>query len=284
MKKWSRVLSIFLCCLMLSIALNSGTVSASSTSGIEKAHSRKQHIVLVHGGWQGAWCWYQVENLLEKKGYEVTVLDLPGHGNDISVPGLVTFNDYVQKVTGVLDSIDGEVILVGHGTSAGVVSAVAEARPNKIEKLVFLAGVLVTNGQKIGDVLLKNTQSLAVQNSVINMNEGTVSIKDEVVNEAIYGLTPKKDIELARKLMRPEPLSPLLTPITLTNENFGRVPRYYIRTLQDKCLTPEYQKILLQTTPCKKVYELNSDHAAYFSKPKELTEILIKIAHKDKQK
>lgn len=344
MKKFTRILSLICCCLILSVTVFNTGVFAKSKPDMPKAKTEKEHIVLVHGGWHGAWCWYRVKSLLEKENYDVTVLDLPGHGynepdisatattgaaatitnehdnsgsdlipfrdyvqkgkgigvghlpghgydkshpsvtvtadngDDISNPSSITFQDYVEKVTDVLNSIDGKVILVGHGTSGGVVSAVAEENPDKIKKLVYLAGVLVTNGQSIGDVLLNNTESLGVENSVIDMNTGTVSIKDEVINEAIYGLSPKKDIKLARKLMRPEPLVPLLTPITLTDENFGKVPRYYIRTLHDKCLTPEYQKELLKTTNCKKVYDLDSDHAAYFSNPKGLVKLLIKIS------
>lgn len=42
--------------------------------------------ILVHGGWHGAWCWNKVVPLLKAKGYKVIAPDLPGQGNDKTLP------------------------------------------------------------------------------------------------------------------------------------------------------------------------------------------------------
>ena len=38
------------------------------------------HIVLVHGAWQGAWCWERVGPLLRQAGHVVTAESLTGCG------------------------------------------------------------------------------------------------------------------------------------------------------------------------------------------------------------
>ena len=38
--------------------------------------------VLVHGGWNGGWCWEKVVPLLEETGHKVEAPDLPGLGDD----------------------------------------------------------------------------------------------------------------------------------------------------------------------------------------------------------
>ena len=37
--------------------------------------------------------------------------------------------------------------------------------------------------------------------------------------------------------MTPEPLKPLVTPLRVTEQRFGRVPRAYIECLQDRTVT-----------------------------------------------
>jgi len=261
---------------MLSSLLSSNLNYASELNGNRK---EKAHFILVHGGWQGAWNYYKVENTLKRQGYEVTVLDLPAHGKDTTNPSEVTLKDYEDKVTSAIDSIEGKVILVGHGTLAPVVSMAAEARPNKVEKLIYIAGVLVTNGQTLEQALEPNHDiSIAALNSTVNPEKGTLTLNVDALAKAVYNMSPKADIEMAKKLYCPEPLFPLLTPITLTDANYGKIPRYYIKTLHDNAVVTSYQEDLLELVPCKKVYEINSDHAAFFSKPNALTKMLVEIS------
>ena len=38
--------------------------------------------ILVHGAWQGAWCWERATAALAGAGIKALAIDLPGHGND----------------------------------------------------------------------------------------------------------------------------------------------------------------------------------------------------------
>ena len=53
----------------------------------------------------------------------------------------------VQKICDLIDTIEGKVILVGHSKNGIMISQVAEYRPEKIEKLIYLAAYLIPNGK-----------------------------------------------------------------------------------------------------------------------------------------
>lgn len=237
-----------------------------------------KHYVLVHGSWHGAWNWYQVETLLELAGQTVTTVDLPAHGIDGANPGTVTLADYAQAVIDRIDAIDGQVILVGHSLGGITLSTVAEARPQKIEKLVYLAAFLLPDGVSALEAASQDPDSLAVQNLIIDSNAGTVDIDRTDLREIFYASSPPSEVTLASALLRLEPLAPVVTPLSLTPQNFGSVRRFYITTLQDRAISPPVQEMMYTQTPVEKVYKMNTDHSPFFSKPVQLTQILLDIA------
>src|SRR5277367_2918558 len=92
--------------------------------------------VLVHGAWQAPYAWENVKAQLEKKGFTVVIVELPGHGADQTDPSTLSINAYRDKVVETINALPGKVILVGHSMAGMVVSATAEQIPDKIEKLV----------------------------------------------------------------------------------------------------------------------------------------------------
>ena len=102
--------------------------------------------VLVHGSGHGAWCWQRIVPLLEAKGHNVAAVDLPGNGHDDTPLADVTLETYAEHVCGVLDSLDGPAVLVGHSLGGISISRAAELRPYKVAVLVYLTAVLIPDG------------------------------------------------------------------------------------------------------------------------------------------
>ena len=69
-----------------------------------------------------------------------------------------------------------------------------------------------------------------------------------------------------------------MTPIHVTEEGFGRVPRVYIECLQDKVIPPPLQRQMYEKLPCQKVVSMNTSHSPFFSAPQKLTETLTELA------
>jgi hypothetical protein len=67
--------------------------------------------------------------------------------------------------------------------------------------------------------------------------------KEEAYRDAMYGDCSEEDVALAALLLTPEPLAPLATPLDLSEQNFGRVPRVYIETLHDNAVTLSKQRM-----------------------------------------
>lgn len=63
-------------------------------------------------------------------------------------------------------------------------------------------------------------------------------LKAEVFRKALYADCSDEDVTLATALLTPEPNAPVATPLELSAEHFGGVPRIYIETLQDRGVSP----------------------------------------------
>ncbi len=73
-------------------------------------------------------------------------------------------------------------------------------------------------------------------------------------------------------------LAPLATPVIVTEENFGSVPRYYILLTEDHAIHPDMQRQMIDASPCKAVFEIASSHSPFYSKKEEFIETLQKIS------
>jgi hypothetical protein len=84
-----------------------------------------------------------------------------------------------------------------------------------------------------------------------------------------------QDYNLALTLLDDEPYATLAGQFSLTAENYGTIPRYFIKTGQAHTFTSaEFDEIIAENQP-KKVYTLqNSDHSAFFSQPALLVSTL----------
>src|SRR5688500_15997271 len=119
------------------------------------------NIILIHGSWHGAWCWYKVTPRLESAGHRVLVPDLPAHGRSWrALRGLVTLGRMTRTITDLVDDLDGPVVLVAHSRGGIVASRVAELRSRKVAKLVYLASFMLQDGERVADYFFGDKNSL----------------------------------------------------------------------------------------------------------------------------
>ena len=238
---------------------------------------RAKAFVLVHGSWHGEWTWFQLEFLLRQEGYKTITVNLPGHGLDTTKAGSITLDDYRDAVVEVLDQQNRPVILVGHSMGGIVISEAAEERPEKVDKLVYVAGFLLQNGESLLSMSNQDTNSMIQENLIINREMGYADLNRKKINRIFYKESADNYAILSHKLLTQEPLAPLDTPLTITLNRFGSVPRYYIKTLKDRAITKKAQKKMYENLPCQKVYEIDTDHSPFFSATEELKNILVEI-------
>jgi len=267
--------------ILLSVATATLMFSSCSKKNDEVKPVAKNY-VLVHGAWQAPYVWDAVKTKLINEGNNVTVVELPGHGSDNTVPSTLTLNTYRDKVLDAMSKINGKVILVGHSLGGMIISAVAEQNPSKIEKLVYLAAYLPSSGQSLL-ALAGNDAGSALGDSVnkvpiLTQNaNGTLDVlHDQIVNVFIQDGSAQIQ-NLVLQNYRPEPAIPFTNPVTLTAANFGSVEKIYIKTLQDHVVSPALQNRMIAAAGVKTVYRLNTSHSAFLAKPDSVAILLTKI-------
>ncbi|MDY6968555.1 MAG: alpha/beta fold hydrolase [Spirochaetota bacterium] len=233
--------------------------------------------ILVHGAWHGSWCWNKVIPLLEQKGHKVEAPDLPGHGRDKTPLKNVTFQAYITCILSLLDKQSEPVILLGHSLGGAIISQVAEKCPNKIKTLVYLSAFLLKNGESATQIHRGDTNSLLVPNMKIDQDRTYCTINNNAIRDIFYSDCSIEDIKIAESLIDKQAFSPFVTPVRISEENFGQVDRVYIECLQDMAITTSLQKKMYSDLGCRRVISLDRSHSPFFSAPEELVDNLISL-------
>jgi pimeloyl-ACP methyl ester carboxylesterase len=234
----------------------------------------RHNFVLIAGAWHGAWCWGKVAPLLEAQGHRVLTPELPATGADPTDPKLVTLDGWARLVAGIVEQQPKPVTLVGHSRGGIVISRAAEFVPERLRRLVYVSAYLLPAGTSLAESARADAGSLVPPNMIPAVGGVTCSLRTEVIRAALFGQCTDADYEYALACMSPEPLKPLVTPLKVTAQRFGRVPRAYVECLQDRTVTLAAQQRMQAVLPCDPVFTLDSDHSPFLSHPQELARLL----------
>lgn len=226
--------------------------------------------VLIHGSWHGSWCWNKVVSLLKQAGHKAVAPDLPGHGDDKTSIPEISLQSYVDCVSKVLNEQAEPVVLVGHSMGGMVITQTAEYCPDKITTLVYLCAFLPRNGESLLQLAPQDKESLILPNLVVAEDQSSRTVRKEAIKEAFYGDCSDEDVTRATSLLCPEPMAALATPLHLTDENFGRIPRIYIECRRDRAITHSRQRQMYLASPCQKIITMDTSHSPMLSAPEEL--------------
>ena len=92
-------------------------------------------VILIPGFWLDASSWQRVTPLLEEAGHTVHALTLPGLESVDADRSGIGLRTHIDAVSAVVDSLDGEVVLVGHSGGGAIAHGVADARPDRIARV-----------------------------------------------------------------------------------------------------------------------------------------------------
>ena len=212
--------------------------------------------LLIHGSWHSAWNWHKVVPLIEKAGHKAIAIDLPGMGRDKTPIQEVRMKSTVEIICRLIDNIPGKVILVGHSKNGIMISQAAEYRPDKIEKLIYLAAYLIPDGKTQKEYSVQDTEGWLKPYVSQHPETNSHTLQPEIFREGLYHDCDEDITELAKVLLSNEPVESAITPLQLTEENFGRVPRVYIECTEDRAVTPFIQRKMYTETPCEKSIQL----------------------------
>jgi pimeloyl-ACP methyl ester carboxylesterase len=107
--------------------------------------------LLIHGGWQGGWCWDGLAAELRRRGHEAYAPTLPGCGagdRDRSHRGMAELARYAA---GEIPNGASGVVVVGHSGGGPVAQAVYEQIPDRVRQVVFVDAFVLSDGASIFD-------------------------------------------------------------------------------------------------------------------------------------
>ncbi|MEM7273960.1 MAG: alpha/beta fold hydrolase [Actinomycetota bacterium] len=232
-------------------------------------------IVLVHGAWQDGSSWAQVQQQLEGDGRNVSAVTLPGRDGDDA--GAQTLDGYRDAVIAEVETYDEPVILVGHSFGGMTISAVAEAIPDQIESLVYLAAYLPSDGDSLSTLAEGDRLSVLGEDGNLDIaaDFSVATVPQDRFAAIFCPDCGAADAETVTASALVEPAMPLATPVSLTAENFGAVPKFYIMTAQDIVVGPQLQASMVANTPVDEVFVLDAGHAPYVSAADDVAGLLV---------
>jgi len=233
------------------------------------------YFVLIHGAAHGGWCWHKLVPLLEAAGHHVLAPDLQGLGADPTPVDDLSLELWTDRLIELVRAQPEPVVLVGHSRGGLLVSTVAERVPDLVKRAVYLTAFLLGDGQTLWQEASTDLDSVIPANLVPDERAGTWTIRKEVVIDGFYGDCSAEDLDFVFPRLRPEPLFSLHTPIHVTPERFGRVPRHFIECLNDRAITLSAQRRMQAAWPCARVFQLATSHSPFLSAPDRLVEVLL---------
>jgi pimeloyl-ACP methyl ester carboxylesterase len=230
--------------------------------------------LLIHGAFHGAWCWHKAIPELAKRGHDAQAIDLPGQGQDQTPLAEVTLDTMVDLIVAALADLSEPVVLVGHSLGGMAISAAAEKAPERIKTLVFLAAFLPRDGEALLAIEHRNPKAVVPKSMIIDADHVSGTIMLDRVRDLFYHDCTDADISYASARLRPQALAALATPVHLTPERFGRLPRVYIECTDDHALGIEMQRDMVAKSPPVDVRSLHSSHSPFLSMPDKLAAAL----------
>lgn len=204
--------------------------------------------------------------------------ELAGHGKGPSPVSGISLDSYVETVSGQIAKARGKVVLVGDCMAGIVISHLAEQIPECISSLLYASAYLLEDGQAIVKTSEIVVNSFVGPNMVPAPDWSTIAIKADTLKDLFAADAPAEELKRLQSRARPEPAAPFNTPVHLTAARFGSVPSCYIKTAQERAVTPLLQDAMLEETPCGEVVTMNTSHTPFLAAPAEMAKAFIRLA------
>jgi pimeloyl-ACP methyl ester carboxylesterase len=235
--------------------------------------------VLIHGGFHGAWCWSRTIPELASLGHEAIAIDIPGHGE--RAHEVATMENRLSAVLDVLQSGD---VLVGHSGGGLEITRAADAAPELVNHVIYLAAALPLEGRLMQDALVyRDDGGIEGDYDVTGMlehlrfhDDGAMSFAtaegalqlffhdcdDETARWAFEQLTPESAGDTAT------------TPISVQRFWKADPPRSFIVCLEDRA-QPRWLADVTTRRLGVEALTIDASHSPFLSRPRELAELLV---------
>jgi pimeloyl-ACP methyl ester carboxylesterase len=225
-------------------------------------------IVLVPGFWLGAWAWDEVAGTLRADGHDVTAVTLPGLDSVETDRSSITFSDHVDAICDAVTAAGRPAVLAVHSGAGAPGYAASDRIPDRIAAMVY-----VDTGPATG----------ALDPDFDAVELPLPSPEELAENENLDGLS-EEQLETFRERAVPEPGDAVRGSADLANDARLDLPSTAICTGfssdQYKEALKEGYAFLGGFAELRNItwVDLPTSHWPMWSRPKELAEIIARVA------
>jgi len=180
--------------------------------------------VLVHGGWQGGWCWDAVAALLRDAGHRVVAPTLRGSEYGAVDRAGITLTDIGDGLVKQIERLGlRDLVLVGHSGGGPVVQYVAERLAKITRWVIFASGWVLRDGESINSVLPVPVVDSVVAAAAASP-DNTVPMDPDLWQHGFMGGAPDDVVVATLGRLVPVPIGWLTEPISLSRFWRGDTP------------------------------------------------------------
>ncbi|MFT3691196.1 alpha/beta fold hydrolase [Paenirhodobacter sp.] len=231
-------------------------------------------VILIHGAWQGSWAWDAFVPLLRAAGFDPVAVDLPGNGTGPIRPEDVSAADCLTHLEGVLNRT-GPAHVIGHSGGGVFASMLAEARPDAVLSLTYVAGMMLPDGGSfariVADLLPEHPEAAGIGPWLIWSDDRRLSrVPPEAARKIFLHDCPP---DAAQRLTPQGEGARAVTP-RLTPARYGRVPRLYVEATGDRSVVLAVQRRMQELSPGAERATLTTGHVPQLAAPADLLAVI----------
>ncbi|MFC0551252.1 alpha/beta fold hydrolase [Planotetraspora thailandica] len=240
-----------------------GAVAAQPANATD-ARGAKPTIVLVHGAWADASGWNGVITRLRNDGYRVLA---PGN----PLRGLASDAAYLK---GLLATLDGPIVLVGHSYGGSVVTNAAGDDPD-VKALVYVSAIIPDQGESVFDLSTKYAGSKIGDNTITTVplasGDADVYVRTENFADIFSADLPRSTSALLVATQRPITYGALTEPSG--KPAWKTVPSWALIPRDDQVIPLQAQRFMTARAKSHTV-EVAGSHVAMISRPGTVTQLI----------
>ena len=242
------------------------------------------NLLFIHGAWHWSGCWYKIVNSNLLNDNKIYALDNGGNGFSKGFEAS-NFDEYTSNIQGLINNTQGKFAIIAHSMGGSIASFIANKFPNKVEKIIYVAASMCAENRCALDYFMEEYYSnfmkeRGLENLITPDTQGqfiklNLTDKENII-KLFYNQSPEMDIEIALKN-----LSELNFGIPFAYkhnycEEFHSINRVYVECTNDNAVPIVTQRQMQKHFPGAKIYTLEADHSPFFSKDKQLSDIIKK--------
>lgn len=237
--------------------------------------------VFVHGGFHAAWCWGYTIAELHRLGHDGIAVDLPGHGARLDEESTLA-----NRREAIVAAVAPGDVLVGHSGGGFDATLAADAVPERVRHITYLAAALPREGRTHPEAMAMRDSDELGEDFDADVGEmlaylefddaGAMTFADfEGAWKYFYHECDEATARWAFERLGPERFGDTtVTPVSVPAFWAADLPRSFIRCLQDRSM-PRWLADTVTRRLGVDQLTIDTSHSPFLSRPKQLAELLV---------